>query len=125
MPWAWGRKTLAECKQQPRVASEANLSADQSQRKALLPGQEPEPCLCVGGDAHVRRAEQAVLDVERSIPDGDRGLARFRPGEGEMERGVEAARLVRLERIGHGVKQPGDRARPETVAHGLHRFVLE
>src|SRR6266705_4300125 len=115
MPCAGGRKAFAEGEQQLGIALKANLSRQQRPDEIPLFRQESEPGLSVGRDMHVRLAGKAILDGERSIPDRDRGLALFRTCEREMEGGVEAPRLVRLEDKGHEVEQPGNRACPETV----------
>src|SRR5437667_829978 len=125
MPVAGGRKAFAEGKKQLRIAFEPNLSCDQCPRKTLFLGKETEPGFRVGRDMHIRLAGQAVLDIERSILDRDRGLALFSAGEREMKSGVEASRLIRLKYEGHEVQQPGNRARLETAADWLHRLILE
>src|SRR5260370_8581293 len=124
MPDAGGAQAVAKGEKQPGVGLYANFSSDQGQRQALFLGKETEPGFSVGCDIHVRLAGKAVLDVQRSILDRDRGLALFRTGESEMEGGVEAQRLVRLEYEGHEVEQSGDTAHPETIGPTLPRFVL-
>src|SRR5574340_117633 len=101
---AGGGKALAESKKQPRIAFEPNFSCDQCPRKAFFLGKETEPGFRVGRDMYIRLAGQAVLNVERSILDRDRGLALFSAGEREMKSGVEALRLIRLEEVGHEVQ---------------------
>ena len=73
----------------------------------------------------VRCADQTILDLERSVLDGDCCLAIFRTFKGEMEGGVEAARLIWLEDVRHEVKQSGDGARAQAIGYGFDRLVLK
>src|SRR5882724_12244203 len=125
MPWAGARKALAECEQQLRVALQADLSRDHCRYQAPLLRQKAEPGLRVCRDVDVRLADKAVGHFERSILDPDRRFAFFGARKGEVDGGIEPARLVWLEDVGHEVEQPGNRARPEATADGLHRLVLE
>jgi hypothetical protein len=122
---ARGGKAFAEGEKQPGIALKTNLSSDQGHQQALLLGQETEPGFSVSRDLHVRLAGKTLLDLERSILDRDRGRTLFRASESELKSCVESSRLIGLEDIGHEVEQPVNRPRPETVAYGLHRLVLE
>src|SRR5262249_7107799 len=81
MARAGGGEALAEGEKQLGIAFNADLPAQQSQRQALLLGEEAEPGLGIGGHADIRLADQAVLDIERSISDGDRRRALLRSRE--------------------------------------------
>src|SRR5262245_16388389 len=70
-------------------------------------------------------ADEAIHDLEPAILDRDRRLVRFGACKSEVERCVESTRLVWLEDKGYEAEQPGNRAWPEAIAYGLHRFVLE
>src|SRR5262249_32153944 len=124
-PRAGGRKAFAEGEKQLRAAFHANFSPEQCRDQAPLLREKAEPGVRVGRDVDVRRADKAILHVEHAIADRDRHVALFGARKREVEGRLEPARLVWLEDIGHKVEQPGDRARPETVAYGLHRLVFE
>src|SRR6516225_3912082 len=102
------RKAFAEGEKQPGVPLQANPSCYQRHGQTLFLRKETEPSLSIGRDMHVRFANKPILDVDRSILDCDCRLAVFCPGEAEMEDGVEASRLVRLEDIGHEVEEPSN-----------------
>src|SRR5262245_32216318 len=125
MAWPSGGKALGKGTKQLRVALQANFLTDQCQYQASLLRENTEPSFRVCRDMDVRRADEAIRDLEPAIVDRDRRFARFGACKREVERGVEPTRLVGLEDKGYEAEQPGNRAWPEAIADGLHRFVLE
>src|SRR5215470_13034516 len=125
MAWTGGGKAFRKGTKQPRIALQANFSSDQCRYQASLFREKVEPGFRVRRDMDVRLADEAIRDLEPSILDLDRRFTRFGACKSELERCIEPSRLVWLEDIGYEAEQPGNRAGPETIAYGLHRFVLE
>src|SRR5262245_51558655 len=125
MAWTGGGKAFRKGKKQPRIAFQANFSSHQCRYQASLFREKIEPGFRVCGDMDVRLADEAICDLEPTILDLDRRLARFGPCKSKVEGCVEPSRLVGLEDKGYEAEQPGNRAWPEAIADGLHRFVLE
>src|SRR5215510_9341053 len=125
MAWTGGGKAFRKGKKQPRIALQANFSSDQCRYQASLLREKTKPGFRVCRDMDVRLTDEAIRDLEPAILDLDRRFACFGACKREVERGVEPTRLVGLEDKGYEAEQPGNRAGPETIADGLHRFVLE
>src|SRR5215468_346522 len=125
MAWTGGGKAFRKGKKQPRIAFQANFSSDECRYQASLFREKIEPSFRVCRDMDVWLADEAIRDLEPAILDRDRRFACFGACESEVERGVEPTRLIGLEDKGYEAEQPGNRARPEAIAYGLHRFVLE
>src|SRR5262249_11919262 len=113
MAWAGGGKAFRKGTQQPRIALQANFSAQQCRYQASLLREKTEPGFRVCRDMDVRLADEAIGDLEPAMADRDRGLVRFGACKSEVERGVEPTRLVGLKDKGHEAEQPGNRAGPE------------
>src|SRR3954471_8194316 len=94
-PSRW--ETPAEGRQETRRTLQADLPPQEGPDEAPLLRQEPEPGAAVGGDAEAGPADQSSLDPDRLVPDHDRRLGGFLPGEREVVRGVQALRGVPLE----------------------------
>src|SRR5262245_37224242 len=125
MAWTGGGEAFPKGKQQPRIALQANFSSDQCRYQASLFREKIEPGFRVCRDMDVRLADEAIRDLDPAILDLDRRFACFGACKSEVERCVEPTRLVWLEDKGYEAEQPGNRAWPEAIAYGLHRFVLE
>src|SRR6266496_1635869 len=120
-----GWEAFAKGEKQLWAALQANFSSDQCRYQAPLLREKTKPGFRVCPDMNIRLADQAILDVQHSILDLDRGFALFRTCKSEMEGCIEPARLVWLEDIRHKGEQPGNRAWPQTIANRFYGLVLE
>ena len=91
---AW--KAAPEGQQQARIAAQPDLAAQQRPDEARLLAQEAQPGFGVGGHGQSRVADKPIVDAERSVCDGDGGVAMFRAGEDEVIDCVETGRLAAL-----------------------------
>src|SRR5262249_53014025 len=78
VPGTGAGEAFAERQKQPGVPFQPDLPPDDRYQEALLAGQDPQPRPGVGGDPHIRLADQPILNLERSVSDADRSPALFR-----------------------------------------------
>src|SRR5215472_1536429 len=73
----------------------------------------------------IRPPYQAILNLDGPIPNSDSDFTGLVAGERELECGIQAAGLIRLEGVRHVSDQAGNRSYPEAACNLLHCFVLE